>query len=139
MAAATPLAAWAGDRYGRRPVLLAAGSAALLSGFALAPMLGSGSPVQTAVFLSLQLFLMGATFAPMGSLLPELFPANIRYTGGGAAYQLGGILGASFAPYIAQKLVNAGGLSWVGGYISAAAAISLLAVSAMRETRDRQF
>jgi MFS family permease len=95
--------------------------------------------VQIAVFLSLQLFLMGATFAPMGSLLPELFPANIRYTGGGAAYQLGGILGASFAPYIAQKLVNAGGLSWVGGYISAAAAISLLAVSAMRETRDRQF
>jgi metabolite-proton symporter len=139
MAAATPLAAWAGDRYGRRPVLLAAGSAALLSGFALAPMLGSGSPVQIAIFLSLQLFLMGATFAPMGALLPELFPANIRYTGAGAAYQLGGILGASFAPYIAQKLVNAGGLSWVGGYISAAAAISLLAVSAMRETRDRQF
>jgi metabolite-proton symporter len=139
MAAATPLAAWAGDRYGRRPVLLAAGSAALLSGFALAPMLGSGSPVQIAIFLSLQLFLMGATFAPMGALLPELFPANIRYTGAGAAYQLGGILGASFAPYIAQKLVNAGGLSWVGGYISAAAAISLLAVSAMRETRGRQF
>jgi metabolite-proton symporter len=139
MAAATPLAAWAGDRFGRRPVLLTAGSAALLSGFALAPMLGSGSPVQIAIFLALQLFLMGATFAPMGALLPELFPVHIRYTGAGAAYQLGGILGASFAPYIAQKLVNAGGLSWVGGYISAAAAISLLAVSAMRETRGRQF
>ena len=138
MAAATPLAAIAGDRYGRRPVLLAAGSAALLSGFLLAPMLGSGSPWQITAFLSIELFLMGATFAPMGALLPELFPTAVRYTGAGAAYNLGGILGASLAPYIAQQLVLHGGLAWVGGYISAAAAISVLAVLAMRETRDRE-
>ena len=139
MAAATPLAAWAGDRFGRRPVLLVAGIAALLSGFLLAPMLGSGSPLQITVFLSLELFLMGATFAPMGALLPELFPTRVRYTGAGAAYNLGGIMGASFAPYIAQRLVNQGGLAWVGGYVSTAAAISLLAMLAMRETRDNRF
>ena len=138
MAAATPLAAIAGDRYGRRPVLLVAGSAAFLSGFLLAPMLGSGSPWQITAFLSIELFLMGATFAPMGALLPELFPTAVRYTGAGAAYNLGGILGASLAPYIAQRLVLHGGLAWVGGYISAAAAISVLAVLAMRETRDRE-
>ena len=138
MAAATPLSAWAGDRYGRRPVLLVAGSAALLSGFLLAPMLGSGSPIQITVFLSIELFLMGATFAPMGALLPELFPTAVRYTGAGTAYNLGGILGASLAPYIAQQLVLHGGLSWVGGYISAAAAISLLATLMLRETRDNE-
>jgi metabolite-proton symporter len=137
MAAATPLSAIAGDRYGRRPVLLVAGSAALLSGFLLAPMLGSGSVWQITIFLSIELFLMGATFAPMGALLPELFPTSVRYTGAGAAYNLGGILGASLAPYIAQQLVLQGGLAWVGGYVSAAAAISLLAVFLMRETRDR--
>ncbi len=135
MAAATPLAAIAGDRYGRRPVLLVAGSAALLSGFLLAPMLGSGSLWQITAFLSIELFLMGATFAPMGALLPELFPTQVRYTGAGAAYNLGGILGASLAPYLAQQLALHGGLAWVGGYISAAAAISLLAVLMMRETR----
>ena len=138
MAAATPLAAMAGDRYGRRPVLLVAGSAALLSGFLLAPMLGSGSTFQITAFLSIELFLMGATFAPMGALLPELFPTAVRYTGAGAAYNLGGILGASLAPYIAQQLVLHGGLAWVGGYISVAAAISVLAVFMMRETRDRE-
>ena len=138
MAAATPLAAWAGDRYGRRPVLLVAGSAAFLSGFLLAPMLGSGSPWQITAFLSLELFLMGATFAPMGALLPELFPTSVRYTGAGAAYNLGGILGASLAPYLAQQLVLHGGLAWVGGYVSVAAAISLLAVFMMRETRDME-
>jgi metabolite-proton symporter len=138
MAAATPLSAWAGDRYGRRPVLLVAGSAALLSGFLLDPMLGSGSPWQITVFLSIELFLMGATFAPMGALLPELFPTAVRYTGAGAAYNLGGILGASLAPYIAQQLVLHGGLAWVGGYVSAAAAISVLAVFLMQETRDKE-
>jgi metabolite-proton symporter len=136
MAAATPLSAWAGDRFGRRPVLLVAGSAAFLSGFALKPMLESGSPVIITTFLSLELLLMGATFAPMGALLPELFPPALRYTGAGTAYNLGGILGASFAPYIAQRLVTEGGLSWVGGYVSLAAAISLLALYLMRETRD---
>ena len=138
MAAATPLAAWAGDRYGRRPVLLLAGSAAFLSGFLLAPMLGSGSSWQITAFLALELFLMGATFAPMGALLPELFPTSVRYTGAGAAYNLGGIIGASLAPYLAQQLVLRGGLAWVGGYVSVAAAISLLAVFMMRETRDNE-
>lgn len=138
MAAATPLSALAGDRYGRRPVLIVAGCAALLSGFLLAPALESGSALLITAFLSLELFLMGATFAPMGALLPELFPTQVRYTGAGAAYNLGGILGASLAPYLAQQLVLAGGLSWVGGYISAAAAISVTAAIFMRETRDRE-
>lgn len=138
MAAATPLSAWAGDRYRRRPVLLIAGSAALLSGFLMEPMLNSGSTLQITAFLSLELFLMGATFAPMGALLPELFPTSVRYTGAGAAYNLGGILGASLAPYIAQQLVQHGGLSWVGGYISVAAAISVLAALVIHETRDSE-
>jgi MFS family permease len=75
----------------------------------------------------------------MGALLPELFPPALRYTGAGTAYNLGGILGASFAPYIAQRLVTEGGLAWVGGYVSLAAIISLFAVCLMRETRDNRW
>ena len=138
MAAATPLSAWAADRYGRRPVLIASGSAAFLTGFLLGPMLSSNSIFETTLFLCLELFLMGATFAPMGALLPELFPTAVRYTGAGAAYNLGGILGASLAPYLAQQLVLLGGLPWVGGYISVAAAISVTAVIFIRETRDAE-
>jgi MFS family permease len=137
LAAATPLSALAGDRYGRRPVLIVAGCAALLSGFLMAPMLGSGSTILITTFLCLELFLMGCTFAPMGALLPELFPTSVRYTGAGAAYNLGGILGASLAPYIAQQLVQHGGLSWVGGYITVAAVISVLAALLIHETRDQ--
>ncbi|HBI10192.1 MAG TPA: MFS transporter [Franconibacter pulveris] len=137
MALATPLSAWLADRFGRKPVLAVSAIAALLSGFAMEPLLTHGSSQAVGLFLALELFLMGMTFGPMGALLPEIFPTQVRYTGASAAYNLGGILGASLAPYAAQQLVEAGGLSWVGGYVSAAAAISLLAVLCMRETRDQ--
>ena len=137
MALATPLSAWLADRFGRKPVLAASAIAALLSGFAMEPLLTHGSTQAVGLFLALELFLMGMTFGPMGALLPEIFPTRVRYTGASAAYNLGGILGASLAPYAAQQLVEAGGLSWVGGYVSAAAAISLVAVLCMRETRDQ--
>ena len=136
MGAATPVSALACDRFGRRPVLIVGCLAAVASGFTMQPLLSSGSVVDVAIFLSLELFLMGVTFAPMGALLPELFPTRVRYTGASAAYNLGGILGASLAPYVAQKLVAAGGLGWVGGYVSVAAGMSLLAVLLMRETRE---
>ncbi|CBJ36768.1 Putative metabolite transport protein [Ralstonia solanacearum CMR15] len=136
MALATPLSAWASDRWGRKPVLIAGILGAILSGFTMAPLLGSGSTPLVALFLILELFLMGVTFAPMGALLPELFPTHVRYTGAGVSYNLGGILGASIAPYIAQVLAAQGGLAWVGAYVSAAAAVSLAGVLCMRETRD---
>ena len=134
MTLATPISAWLSDRVGRRSVLLVSSALAVLVGFVLNPLLASGSIVQITLFLSLALFLMGATFAPMGAYLPEQFPVSVRYTGAGLAYQLGGILGASLAPYISQKLVAAGGLAWVGAYVSVAAALSFVAVWAMKET-----
>jgi metabolite-proton symporter len=133
MAAATPLSAALADRIGRRPVLLGASALAALVGFAL-PELLSGGPMETLVFLSLALGVMGLTFAPLGALLPELFPTAVAYTGASSAYNLGGILGASLAPYLAQLLLERGGLAWVGYYLSIAAAISFLSVFTMRET-----
>ena len=128
MAIATPLAAWSADHFGRRPVLLCGQVLAVLLGFALAPMLGSGHWLWIVLFLFVALFLMGVTFAPMGAFLPEQFPVAVRYSGAGLSYQLGGILGASFAPAIAQALVQQGGLVWVGWYMSVVAVISAVAV-----------
>lgn len=134
MAIATPISAWLSDQFGRRPVLLVSGCLAILLGFAMNPLMAGASIADITLFLSLALFLMGATFAPMGAYLPEQFPVAVRYTGAGLAYQLGGILGASFAPSISQWLVIAGGLTWVGYYMSAMAAVSVIAVFSMRET-----
>ncbi len=132
-----PLSSSLSDRLGRRPVLIVGGILTVLFGFALAPLLGSGSAVLVTVFLCLGLFLMGLIFGPMGAFLPELFPTRVRYTGASLTYNLAGILGASLAPYIAQTLVEQGGLGWVGGYISIAAVISVAAVWLIGETHDQ--
>ena len=134
MAVATPVSAALADRFGRRPVLMTASVLAALSGFLMPAMLGGGTPGEVLLFLAIELGLMGLTFAPLGALLPELFPTRVRYTGASSAYNLGGILGASLAPYAAQQLLEHGGLAWVGYYVTAAAVISFLAVASMRET-----
>lgn len=137
MTVGTIISARASDKLGRRPILLLGSFVAILAGFTLAPLMASGSLLQITLFLSLALFLMGFTFGPMGAFLPEQFPVAVRYTGAGLAYQLGGILGASLAPIISQLLVNAGGLAWVGFYISGMALISFMAVFLMQETAEK--
>ncbi|STL20940.1 major facilitator superfamily protein [Escherichia coli] len=57
---------------------------------------------------------MGLTFGPMGALLPELFPTEVRYTGASFSYNVASILGASVAPYIAAWLQTNYGLGAVG-------------------------
>jgi MFS family permease len=72
----------------------------------------------------------------MSAVLPELFPTNVRYTGSGVSYNAASILGAAVAPFIATWLATEHGVRWVGGYLSAAAALSFAALLVMRETRD---
>jgi len=131
MALITPVAAGLSDAFGRKPILLTGCLLAILVGFALSPLMGSGSMLAITIFLSIVLLLMGVTFAPMGAFLPEQFPVSVRYTGAGLTYNLGGILGASTAPFVSQLLVDNGGLVWVGYYVSAMAALSFFAVLAL--------
>ena len=139
MAMITPLSAKLSDQFGRKPVLLVGSFLAVLAGFSLSPLMASDSSLLITLFLSIALLLMGATFAPMGAFLPEQFPVAVRYTGAGLAYNLGGILGASTAPYISQLLVDQGGLVWVGYYVSTMAFISFIAVLLMKETKQIDF
>ena len=139
MALITPVSAALSDQYGRKPVLLIGCFLAILLGFSLNPLLSSAHVVAITLFLSLALLLMGATFAPMGAFLPEQFPVAVRYSGAGLSYNLGGILGASSAPYVSQLLANHGGLTWVGYYVSAMALISLGAVCLMQDQQKLDF
>jgi MFS family permease len=134
MAAASPLAAALADRFGRKPVLIVASALAIGIGLAL-PVLLDGGPGGTLLFVCLALATMGLTFAPLGALLPELFPPEVAYTGASVAYSLGGILGASLAPSLAQTLRDWGGLTYVGYYVVAAAVLSLVSLLTVSEHR----
>jgi metabolite-proton symporter len=123
-----PLAAVLADRYGRRATMLAVSAAIVVFGLALAPMFGSGNTWVVTLFMVLGLGLMGMTYGPLGTLLSELFPAEVRYTGASLTFNLSGILGASLAPYIATWLATRYGLEYVGYYLSGAAVLSLIAL-----------
>ncbi|WP_373988912.1 MFS transporter [Duganella sp. BuS-21] len=120
-------AIWA-DRKGRRSTLIWVSAAIAVFGLTMKPMFGSGDAVQVTIFLSLGLGLMGLTYGPLGTILSELFPAEVRYTGASLTFNLAGILGASLAPYAATWLATNLGLEYVGYYLSGAALISLVAL-----------
>jgi MFS family permease len=86
--------------------------------------------------LGIGLALMGLTYGPLGTLLSELFPTSVRYTGSSLTFNLAGIFGASLAPYIATWLATHHGLPWVGYYLTAAALLTLAGILGTPETRD---
>jgi MFS family permease len=65
-------------------------------------------------------------------MLAELFPPEVRYTGASLTFNLGGILGASLAPYIATWLATNYGIGSVGLYLFGAAVLTLIALLLVR-------
>lgn len=79
---------------------------------------------------------LGLSYGPQAALYVELFPASIRFSGVAISYALGAVLGGAFAPTIAQALLQATGTTAsVSLYLVIMAAISLLAVSVVRDRR----
>ena len=132
-----PIAGILADRFGRRKTMITI--TALIIGFSLLfpHLLGSGEQWLVMSFLLLGLSIMGLTFGPMGALLPELFPTEVRYTGASFSYNMSSILGASVAPYIAAWLTATYGLYAVGWYLAAMASLTLLALLLTQETRNK--
>ena len=116
------------DASSSRRVLMAGCAMTVAAGALLPVMMGAGSLVLICAFLSLALFAMGFVYGPLGSWLPELFPARVRYTGASMAFNVGGIIGGGLTPMAATALAAKGGLVPVGIYLAVAAAISFVAL-----------
>ena len=133
-----PIAGVLADRFGRRKSMITITTLIILFGlFVFQPLLGSGNPTLIMAFLLIGLSLMGLTFGPMGALLPELFPTEVRYTGAAFSYNVASILGASVAPYIAAWLTGNYGLAYVGYYLASMAVLTLIALLLTHETREQ--
>ena len=120
---------------GRRLTLLWVTGAIGLFGLFMAPMFVAGTAGAVAM-MALGLTLMGLTYGPLGTVLSELFPTSVRYTGSSLTFNFAGIFGASLAPYIATGLAKSYGLQYVGYYLFGAAVLTLVGLIASRETKD---
>ncbi len=134
-AAGIPLSAMLGDRRSARVAMILASVAILLFGLAFAPLFQAGHPLQVLVFLALGFFFMGLTYGPCGTLLAELYPVEVRYTGSSLSFNFASILGAAPAPYVATRLAGEYGLQAVGYYLGGAAVLSILALLMARAVR----
>ena len=135
-AAWIPVSAMFADRRGRRLAMILATLAIIVFGLAFGPLLGSGSTGAVFLFLIIGMSVTGLTYGPCGTLLAEMFPTAVRYTGASLAFNLAGILGAALTPYVAMQLATEYGVGHVGYYLSAAAVLTLLALMLMPRNKD---
>jgi MFS family permease len=120
--------------HGRRKAMIWMVLLAIAFGFSFAPLFTAGTAGATAL-LSIGFGLTGLVYGPLGTVLSELFPTQLRYTGSSIAFNVAGIFGASLAPYAATWLAQNYGLPYVGYYISGIALLSLLGLLATHETK----
>lgn len=132
-ALAIPVAALLAEK-GRKPVMIAINVAIAAYGFAFAPLFEAGHN-GAQLMLILGLTLMGLVYGPLGTVLSELFPTPVRYTGSSLAFSIAGIVGASLAPYVALWLAKNYGLKYVGYYLTSSAVLTMIGLLAIRETK----
>ncbi|MFI8064588.1 MFS transporter [Acinetobacter baumannii] len=135
-AAFIPLSAIFAEKFGRKATSIGVCIAAAIFGLFFSSMLESGNTLIVFLFLCTGLAIMGLTYGPIGTVLSEIFPTSVRYTGSALTFNLAGIFGASFAPLIATKLAETYGLYAVGYYLTAASLLSLIAYLLIRETKN---
>ena len=125
----------ASDRFGRKKMLITASVLFIVfsvPAFALLDGAGFLLVVIIQVVMGGVLTLNDGT---LPSFLSELFPTRVRYTGFALSFNLANAIFGGTAPFVATLLI-----SWTGNkiapawYLVAAAAVSLCAVLASRET-----
>jgi MHS family shikimate/dehydroshikimate transporter-like MFS transporter len=133
-----PLFGYLSDLYGRRALYFAGVLFTIIFAFPLFWLLNMGSPeiVILTVVIALN-FGHGLMFAPESAYFPELFGANVRYSGASLGFQVSAAIGGGFAPIIAAALAAyLGGTAGVSIMLILLALITLVATLFARETKD---
>jgi metabolite-proton symporter len=129
-----PISAILAER-GRRWMLMWVNIAIAVFGLVLAPLFEAGT-TGAVLMMVIGMSLVGLVYGPLGTVLSELFPTAVRYSGSSLTFNLAGIFGASLAPYAATYLAKTYGLQYVGYYLSVGALLSVIGLLGSRETKD---
>ncbi|MFE4254554.1 MFS transporter [Streptomyces sp. NPDC056910] len=135
--AVTFLAGALTDRIGRRPIYIAACTAAILFAFPMYLLTNSARPALVVTVFIIGIGLIHASLTgTQGSLLTEQFRTATRTSGASLGYQVAAAIGG-FAPLLAAALVGAFG--WPGAALLylGAALTGLVGILATKETWGR--
>ncbi|MCX7521415.1 MFS transporter [Microbacterium sp. STN6] len=134
--ASGPLWGWASDKWGRRPIAIAAiiGIAVFIWPFFW--FLDHGSLVLLPVMMILGMnILHDAIYGPQAAWFAEQFPVHLRYSGVSMGCQIGTVLSGGLTPVIAAALLlAAGNQPWlICAYITVLCALSFVAALAAKD------
>ena len=131
----TPLVGHLSDRMGRRPMILASALLNLVFGYPLFLLAVRGGTFFALLTVLATAALFQALYTGViPSILAEMFPTRVRFTGLSVSYGFAVVLFGGFAPLIATGLVSLTGSPLAPAfYIMAGGAISAAAILSMRE------
>ena len=135
-----PLCGHLSDRIGRRRVVLIGCALMLVWPFAYFSLLDSGVYALVFVAIVVALPLHDLQYGPQAAVIAEAFPARLRYSGASLGYQLASLSSGGPAPLVATYLMHTyGSATAVAIYMSACAAVSLVALLLLPDRQSRDF
>jgi MFS family permease len=130
-----PLVAIAGDRYGRKPIMILGAVVIAVIAFPVFALLHTGQTwaVYAAIVLALPIG-HGVSYACVSSFVPELFEPRVRYTGAAMAYQLSGVVTSAPVPILATFLYSrTGGTAAISMLLIFGSILTIVAVMAAKK------
>jgi len=125
------------DRNGRKGIFMTGAVLTALWSFALFPLVDTGNFYFVVLAVAGGLTFLGMMYGPQAAFFAELFSTEVRYSGASLGYQIGAIIGGSFAPTIATLLWKNYDIFWVSVYIAFASLLSLVSVYFLTETYQK--
>ncbi|MDA9848320.1 MHS family MFS transporter [Luminiphilus sp.] len=122
------------DRLGRKKVYRWGAILTGMWGFALFPLIDTGSLPLIVLGITMGLAFLGMQYGPQAAYFTELFSTEVRYSGASLGYQIGAIVGGALAPTVAVLLWNELGIIFVSIYILLAAVLTLWSLFLLEET-----
>lgn len=130
-----PISAYISDRVGRKPVLIWGIILLILSVYPIFICLGSMNFILAIISQILFAGIIGIYMGPIPTVLVEIFPTSIRFTGVALSYNLAAAIFGGTAPMVAMLLTKITGDNYaISYYLIALALVSSIILKFYKET-----
>lgn len=127
------------DRFGRKPLFITCAVVTIVAAYPLFLLVDTRSAVAILLVMAVGGASVGIMYGIPGSMGPELFPPEVRYSGAGLGYQVSAAVVGGLTPIVTTAVAAAAGSTWPVALILALMAVTgLVAALFCTETAKGQ-